>query len=327
MHEMDLKDIKYNLGHNFLRTCHYPQDPYVYDLCDQYGIITCEEVPNIKHLDFSDEIQKKNLKQMIRRDRNHPSIFIWSMGNETKDAADPEWAIEEDKTRIIHTRKARGRGSEVKHDHQQMEMENLLRCTIRGWYNEDIKDLEPENGQHTGHEEWQHDRALIQDGSIRGRVDTNGVFWIYNDHGADRKYKNCPLLYVNPKGWVDSYRIPKAIYYLYQAYWSDKEVLYVHPYDWTSRYIGQKRDIKVNSNCDYVELKIDGKPLGKKYPSTKNDFTVVFENVPVKNTTLVAEGQKEGKSVKRQLEMPGYPQKLSSVLNKVRLQLTGPVFL
>ncbi|MFW5980596.1 MAG: glycoside hydrolase family 2 protein [Halanaerobiaceae bacterium] len=310
MHEMDLKDIRFNLGHNFLRTCHYPQDPYVYELCDQYGIISCEEVPNIKHLDFSDDIQKQNLKEMIRRDRNHPSIFIWSMGNETKDAADPKWARAEDETRIIHTRKARGRGSEVKHDHTQMEMENLLRCTVRGWYNKDVKDLEPENGQHTGHEEWQHDRALIPDGSIRGRIDTNGAMWIYNDHGADRKYKNCPLLYLNPKGWVDPYRVPKTLYYLWQAYWSDKDVLYVHPYDWTQRYIGQKRDLKVNSNCDYVELKVEGRSLGKKYPSEENDYTVIYKKIKVKNTPLIAEGVRNKKLVTRKLEMPGDPHQI-----------------
>ncbi|MFW5985234.1 MAG: glycoside hydrolase family 2 TIM barrel-domain containing protein [Halanaerobiaceae bacterium] len=311
MHEMDLKDIKYNLGHNFLRTCHYPQDPYVYELCDKYGIIACEEVPNIKHLDFSDEVQKQNLLEMIRRDRNHPSILFWSMGNETKDAADPAWAVAEDETRIIHTRRARGRGSEVRHDHQQMEMENLLRCTIRGWYNSDVKDLEPENGQHTGHEEWQHDQALIADSSLRGRIDTNGAMWLYNDHGAERKYKNCPLLYINPKGWVDSYRVPKAIYYLWQANWSNKTVLHVHPYDWTAGYINQKRDIKVNSNCEYVELKMEGKSLGKKIPNQENNYTVIFAGVKVKDVPLIVEGKREGQYIKRKIEIPGQPHQIS----------------
>lgn len=76
MHEMDLKNIKYSLGHNFLRTCHYTQDPMVYELCDRYGILACEEVPNIKNIEFSDKIQELHVKEMIRRDRNHPSIVM-----------------------------------------------------------------------------------------------------------------------------------------------------------------------------------------------------------------------------------------------------------
>ena len=81
--ERDMKDIRYGLEHNFMRTAHYPHDPSIYDFTDRNGIIINEEVPNIKNQEFNDEVQEQNLREMIRRDRNHPSIFFWSMGNET----------------------------------------------------------------------------------------------------------------------------------------------------------------------------------------------------------------------------------------------------
>lgn len=310
MHKTDIEDIKYNLGHNFLRTSHYTQDQMVYELCDRHGILVCEEVPNIKHIDFNEDIQRKQVVEMIRRDRNHPSIIMWSMGNETNKAADGAWAYEEDPTRIIHYRHVIGDFDDMQHNDEQIDMENLLRCTIRGWYNEDVKKLEPVNGQHTGHEKWQHDMALVQDASQRGRIDTNGVMWLYADHGADREYVNCPLKHVNPKGWVDAYRKPKYMYYLWQAHWSKRPMVFIHPYDWTSRYIGEKRDIVINSNCDDVTLFVNERPIGRLIPDKSNDFTVVFPDVTVEKGTIVAKGFRDGELVEDAVTMAGPPARI-----------------
>ncbi len=307
IHEMDMMDIRYNLGHNFMRTAHYPQDPCIYDFCDRHGIIVCEEVPNIKKLAFSDQVQEQNLREMIRRDRNHPSIAMWSLGNETHDAADPDWARQEDDTRMIHCRKAIGRGSDAPHDHHQLDMEHLLRCTVRGWYNRDVRDSEPEYGQHTGHETWQHDMAMVDGANIRGRVDKNGVMWIYADHGADREYAGCPLKHINPKGWVDAYRIPKYMYYLWQANWCEYPMVYIHPWDWTSGYLGRKRTIVVNSNCDAVELKVNGVSQGKLIPGRSNFYTVRFPGVTVQEGVVTAVGERGGEYFEHSVTMAGPP--------------------
>lgn len=312
MHEADLRDIKYNLGHNFMRTAHYTQDKSVYELCDRYGILVCEEVPNIKHIDFGERVQRKQVVEMIRRDRNHPSIIMWSMGNETNRAADGSWALAEDTTRIIHYRHVVGEYTNKLHTDEQMDMENVLRCTVRGWYNADVKALEPVNGQHTGHEKWQHDMALIEGASQRGRIDTNGVMWIYADHGADREYKNSPLKHVNPKGWVDAYRKPKYLYYLWQAFWANKPMVFIHPYDWTRRYIGQCRSITVNSNCEIVELTINGISAGILHPDRSNDFTVVFPDITVSSGTIEAIGIRGGKRVTHAVTMAGEPARITA---------------
>jgi hypothetical protein len=311
VHESDLRDIKDNLGHNFIRTCHYTQDKAVYDLCDRLGILVCEEVPNIKSLAFGEDVQRQQVIEMIRRDRNHPCIIMWSMGNETNRPANGEWALEEDSGRIIHYRHVKGTHPHMQHTHEQMDMENLLRCTIRGWYNRDVKLLEPAIGQHAGHEEWQHEQAVVEGGSQRGRIDMNGVMWLYADHGADREYVNSPLKHFNPKGWVDAYRVPKLMYYLWQAHWLDRPMAYIHPYDWTERYLRRSRNIKVNSNCDWVELKINGRAVGRRFPSRDNDFTVVFTDVLVERGTLSVEGVKGELEAAHSVTLAGAPARLS----------------
>ena len=293
LHEKEMHEIRHALGHNFMRTGHYPNDPLIYDLTDELGIVTAEEVPNIKSIDFSEEVQDANLREMIRRDRNHPSIFFWSVGNETNDAADSCLARAEDPTRIIHHRKARGFGDCIDHSHVNLDMESLLRVTIRGWYNRDVKDLEPANsadlpksGQSTGHEVWQHRQARIDGGSIRGRIDRQGVAWLYADHGASRIYENSPLRNVNSKGWVDLYRVPKYLYHLWRANYAAEPMVFVQPHYWRKGYLGTRQAFQVDSNCDAVELQVNGQSYGQRRPTAENFHTVEFADIPVARGTL-----------------------------------------
>ncbi len=293
----DMLDIKNNLGHNFIRAAHYPNDPYLYHLTDSLGLISVEEVPNIKHIDFGEKIQKQNLKAMIRRDRNHPSILFWSMGNETNDAADSKWAWAEDTTRILHQRKAEGFGDFVTHDHTNLDMENLLRVSVRGWYNKDVKNLEPANspeipnsGQWAGTEEWQHKMARVEGGSIRGRIDQNIVVWLYEDHGCDRVYPNAPLKHLNYKGWVDAYRVPKYMYYLWQANYAPGPMVKIMPHYWRKKYLGTIQDLTVDSNCDKVRLQVGAKSYGYQYPGKENFHSVTFKNILIEDETMVATG-------------------------------------
>lgn len=94
--ESMLKDIqifkKYNI--NAVRTSHYPNDPYWYELCDEYGIYVIDEANieshgmgyNLSRTLGNDrrflKAHKERMKRMVERDKNHPSIVIWSMGNE-----------------------------------------------------------------------------------------------------------------------------------------------------------------------------------------------------------------------------------------------------
>ncbi len=122
--ESMLEDIRLMKLHNIntVRTCHYPDDPEWYDLCDIYGIYLIDEANieshgmgykpgetlankpewKIAHLD--------RIQRMVERDKNHPSVVIWSMGNEAGDGtnfeAASDWIHHRDPTRPVHYERA-----------------------------------------------------------------------------------------------------------------------------------------------------------------------------------------------------------------------------
>jgi len=73
------------IGANFVRLAHYPQDPEIYRACDELGLLVWDEVPWCRG-GMGGEKWKQNtknmLKDMIIQNYNHPSIIIWSLGNE-----------------------------------------------------------------------------------------------------------------------------------------------------------------------------------------------------------------------------------------------------
>jgi beta-galactosidase len=306
--EMDLKDLSENLNYNFLRTAHYPNDMFVYDLTDKSGIIVDEELPNIYNQEFSSEVQKQQLKEMIRRDRNHPSIMFWSMGNETNHAVDSKFAVEEDTTRILTARMATegSAGSFVKHTDENLAVENLARCTIRGWYNKDVRNLEPSDGNECGTEEYQMN--MLKSSGKFGKE--NLCTWLYADHGTDREYLNSPLAHVSPKGYVDVYRVPKYAYYFWQANYSENPMVFIQPHNWRSQYLGQRKDIVVISNCEKVELLVNGVSKGYKLPDQSTFHSVTFNNIPVEAGTLTVLATKDGKIIKKEVVLAGRAAKL-----------------
>lgn len=314
IHETDLRDMKENLNCNFIRAGHYPTAPLVYSLCDQMGIITCGDLPNVKDKNFSFEMQEQQARELVRRQRNHPSIFLWNLGDETNRAADSRWVHEEDTTRYISCRDCSGTapGKYITLSSENIRLAKMLRCTVRGWYDDDDMSLRPENQQHAGNEQYQHEIARTsKDGTSNNRIDQpNLIVWLYEDHGCDREYQNAPLLHYNPKGWVDNYRIPKYVYYLWQANYSQKAMAFIHPQFWRSQYIGQKKNFEVDSNCDSVELKVNGRSFGVLKPSKENFHVANFKNVPVEKGTLMVIGTKNGKKVVAELKMAGNASKL-----------------
>jgi hypothetical protein len=309
LHKQELRQIRHDMGMNFMRAAHYPNDPLVYYLADELGIIMVEEVPNIEEIDFSEEVQERNARAMVRRDRNHPSVLFWSVGNETNDPAAGVWIHEEDSARIIHLRHGSGGDEYVTHTHKQLEMENQLRVTIRGWTDYTVKDARPANNQHAGTEEWQHFKMRTHDDG-RARIDEDIVHWLYADHGADREYDNAPLKHVNPKGWLDLYRIPKYGYHLWRANAVEEPVLFIHPHVWIEENIGSKKDVRVDTNADQVELFVNAKSRGVKKACSLNFNTVVFRDVAVEKGSLKVVGTKGKEEITRELVMPGKPAKL-----------------
>jgi len=119
--ETMLQDVIMMKQHNInaVRTSHYPNDPYFYDLCDVYGLYVMDEADLETHgfeplgniSKISDdpawrEVYVERMERMVERDKNHPSIIMWSMGNESGYGCNFEamaaWCRANDPTRIIH---------------------------------------------------------------------------------------------------------------------------------------------------------------------------------------------------------------------------------
>ncbi|WP_018608569.1 glycoside hydrolase family 2 protein [Uliginosibacterium gangwonense] len=89
--EKDADILKYELKCNLARTSHYPQSPYFLDRCDEIGLLVFEEIPGWQHIGgqaWQDE-SVENVRRMIERDWNHPSIVLWGVRiNESQDSHD-----------------------------------------------------------------------------------------------------------------------------------------------------------------------------------------------------------------------------------------------
>ena len=102
--EEDVRLMK-RMNINTVRTCHYPDDPYWYELCDRYGLYVWDEANCESHAQgygdrslakdprYRDMIWSRN-RNMIERDKNHPSVIMWSMGNECGNGVNFEYTYD-----------------------------------------------------------------------------------------------------------------------------------------------------------------------------------------------------------------------------------------
>ena len=84
----DADILRYELGVNIVRTSHYPQSIHFLERCDEIGLLVFEEIPGWQHIGGAlwKEITHQHVREMIERDRNHPSIILWGVRiNESPD--------------------------------------------------------------------------------------------------------------------------------------------------------------------------------------------------------------------------------------------------
>lgn len=148
-----LKDLTMMKQHNFnaIRSSHYPNAPYFYELCDKYGFMVMDEADMEAHGPYmnyykedTDENRFKRwnetiadnpaweeaildrVRRMVMRDKNRPSILMWSMGNESAYGCNFEkalkWTKEFDPGRITHYESARYRNYDVVYDYSHLDL-------------------------------------------------------------------------------------------------------------------------------------------------------------------------------------------------------------
>lgn len=118
-----IEDIVLMKQHNInaVRTCHYPNDPRWYDLCDKYGLYLVDEANIESHgMGYGERSLAKDptwekahverVQRMVERDKNHPSVIIWSLGNEAGDGVNftacYNWIKQRDLSRPVHYERA-----------------------------------------------------------------------------------------------------------------------------------------------------------------------------------------------------------------------------
>ena len=281
-----------DMGSNAIRTSHNAPTPELLDACDSLGMLVLDEQ---RLLNSSPEYMNQ-FERLIKRDRNHASVFLWSIGNEEgwiqtvttgKRIAQTFLAKQKelDPTRtstyaadvanvfkgvneVIPVRGFNYRQFGVEDYHKDHPLQPIIgtemgsTVTTRGIYEKDTV------------------RAYVPDQDITApwwastaetwwKLAAENNFWLGGFVWTGFDYRGEPTPYQWPNisshfGVMDACGFPKNIYYYYQSWWSDKDVLHISPHwNWSGKE-GQPIDVWVNSNADNVELFLNGKSVGKK---------------------------------------------------------------
>lgn len=317
-----LKDV----GSNGYRT-HHPSTPELLHMCDSMGILVLAEN---RHLSSSED-GLKDLTTMLLRDRNHPSIFLWSMENEeamqgTVMGARILETLVETTHRIDPTRKVTAAMNKARNDAGYSDIldvvgynygdkqlayvtdkENypgrVMFCTegtsfvstrgeyVNSWWPQTCSNTilwQPNWGPYPG-EDW----ADIVKYPYLG-----GLFvWT----GFDYRGEPTPFLWPSVSsqfGFMDLCGFPKDGYYAYKAAWTDIPVVHIFPHwNWPGKE-GDSIQVHCYTNCDEVELLLDGKHIARKKaePYKKVIWDLVYQ--PGK---LEAKGYKGGQLVTKDI--------------------------
>ncbi len=280
------------MGSNAYRCSHHPPTPELLEACDELGMLVIDE----NRLMQTTAQGLSDLKRMIMRDRNHPSIISWSIGNE-------EWAIENNETgqRIALT---------LQHYANSLDSTRLATAGISGGFRSGIADVLQLMGyNYLGNGDIDaHQKRLPQQpglGSEEGSTFATRGIYITDDakhYRAAYDQKPRPSFYSIQEGWrfydarpylagmfiwtgfdyrgeptpygwpsmtsyfgmMDLCGFPKDNVFYLRAWWQDKPVLHVFPHwNWPGQE-GKEIPVWIYSNCDEVELLLNRKSLGKK---------------------------------------------------------------
>lgn len=279
-HWKDMLVIR-EMGANFWRTSHYPHDPATMEASDRLGLMVWDELPVNKELGNTDEYianVSQMAREMIARDRNHPSVMLWGIAGEINAPMDISKRVVEsvaklyrqlDPTRPVVMHAPRGEeisalvdvvgedaGKESDEEHRAhpersfMVGEYAAALVGRGIYGggPDSEELACER----------HEKHLAE--INRRPWIAGGCIWHQFDYDGETYDTVTP--HVTAFGMADIWRIPKDVYYFYQSQWSSKPMVHiVGHWTWPGRE-GKERAVKVYSNANSVDLFLNGQPLG-----------------------------------------------------------------
>jgi beta-galactosidase len=286
--EKDADILKFDLRCNIVRTSHYPQAKSFIERCDEIGLLVFEEIPGWQHI--GGEAWKKesveNVRRMIERDWNHPSIIIWGVRiNESQD--DHDFYAETNRlARELDTTRQTGgvrfiTNSEMLEDvytmndfilgQEEMPGNNRGRVVLRDRVETTgiTKPIPYMITEYNGHmyptkrfdqEQRQAEhvtRHLLILDAVAGRDDISGsTGWCMFDYNTHKDFGSGDRVCYH--GVLDTFREPKLAAYAYSSQGDPEGGVVLQPVTYWARgerNIGGVLPLIILTNCDYVEIK------------------------------------------------------------------------
>lgn len=336
------------MGSNAIRTSHNTSAPEFLEACDRLGILVMEEN---RTMGSNPEILG-NVQDLVSRDRNHPCIVMWSLGNE-------EEAIEGN---VYGERIAKTMMRKIR----ELDPTRPITMAMNKFWGTGISNVVDIQGINYHHKDVDIFRQtfpnkpviMSEDGSAhstRGiyEIDPNkGYMSAYGDtHSGSGStaienlqfYSKRPWLIgtfvwtgldyrgePTPSQWpainshfgiMDTCGFPKDDFFFYQAWWGDKTVLHLLPHwNWVGKE-GQEIDVRCFTNCEEVELFLNGESLGKKIVTDVND---VRWKVKYEPGALAVKGYKNGKQIAQtSVETTGEPASVTLSADRTTINADG----
>jgi beta-galactosidase len=324
------------MGCNAYRTSHNPPTPELLDVCDELGMLIMDE----SRMMSSNPEGLAQFENLVRRDRNHPSVFLWSMGNEEREATtDFGLRILTDMKRVAMQQDGSRPVTIAPPPFTPLAKGGLAVCDVMGYNYSDPAAEEfhksnpavPVIGTETVSAVGTRGIYITdkQKGFVgsydpyttTGRASAEGWWRFCNSKswlaggfvwtGFDYRGEPSPYEWPNTGsqyGILDTCGFPKDSFFYYQSWWTQKPVLHLFPHwNWPG-YEGKEIAVWVYSNMDRVELLLNGKSLGLK--DVPKDSHVAW-NVAYAPGALEARGFKNGRqTLTDKRETTGVPAKL-----------------
>ena len=306
------------MGCNSLRTSHNPPTPELLEACDRLGMLVFDETRMMS----SNPEGMSQFAHLIRRDRNRPSVFMWSMGNEEGQAngdkgvlilsAMKELAEKLDGSRPVSIAPTGAIGTGglavcdvVGYNYMDPGAEEFHKAhperpvigteTVSAVGTRGIYVTDPAKGYVGSYDPYTTSGRASAEGwwsfcNARPWL-AGGFVWTGFDYRGEPSPNGWPNI-SSQYGIIDTCGFPKDSFYYYQAWWTQKPVLHLFPHwNWPGLE-GKEIAVWIYSNLDKVELLVNGKSLGAK--DVKKDSHVAW-NVTYAPGAIEARGFKDGK--------------------------------
>ena len=282
--------LKYRLGCNFVRTAHYPDSTHFIDRCDEIGLIVFTEMPSWQHLGEGEwrENCLQNIRDMVIRDRSHPSIVLW--GVRVNEGADCDEFYTETNALARSLDPSRQTGG-VRNMPRSHLLEDVYTYNDFSHSGSFIKLLPPAVvagfkapylvTEHNGHmyptksfdrEEIRREHALrhlrVQNKAFGDRRISGATGWCMADYNTHKDFGSGDRICYH--GVTDMFRVPKLAAAVYASQQDDFPVMEsssaMDVGEYPGAIIGQTY---IFTNCDYVEVFKNGEYKSTAYPDKK----------------------------------------------------------